>query len=149
MEERQEDYRPTDAITDPERMGASQEGGEEGSDLGAIRIHNNVIATIARIAALKVPGVVDMSGNLVDGIAGIMGKKIDDRGVRVEINEDGVVLEVHVVLAYGARIPQVSWQVQNDVREAVEQMTGKAVTAVNVVVQSVRMPGEGREGASQ
>jgi len=115
---------------------------EEGTDLGAIRIHNNVIAVIGRLAALKVPGVVEMSGTLVDGLAGMIGKKPSDRGIRVEVQENTVVIELHVVLEYGVAIPNVAWQLQNDVRQAVEQMTGKNVRAVNIVVQGVRVPGE-------
>ncbi|NKB22982.1 MAG: Asp23/Gls24 family envelope stress response protein [Kiritimatiellae bacterium] len=118
---------------------------EEGTDLGAIRIHNNVIAVISRLAALKVPGVAGMSSTLVDDIAGIIGKKNIDRGIRVEVEENTVIIDLHVIFEYGVRIPQVSWQLQNDIREAIEQMTGKHVKAVNVVVQSVRMPGEDSE----
>jgi uncharacterized alkaline shock family protein YloU len=115
---------------------------EEGTDLGSIRIHNNVITIIARLAALKVPGVVEMSGTLVDGLAGMIGKKGADRGIRIEIEQGHVVLDLFVVLEYGVRIPQAAWQIQNDVREAVQQMTGKTVYAVNVIVQGVRMASE-------
>ena len=125
---------------------------EEGTDLGAIQIHNNVIAIIARLSALKVPGVVEMSGSLVDGIAGMIGKKSSDRGIRVDLEENTVAIELHVVLEYGVRIPQVAWQVQSEVRQAVEQMTGKNVKAVNVIVQSLRFRGEdasaGEEGGN-
>lgn len=115
---------------------------EDGNELGAVQIHNNVIATIVRLAALKVPGVVEMSGTFVDGLAGMIGKKAGDRGIRVDIAENAVQLELHVVLEFGVRIPQVAWQIQNEVRQAVEQMTGKSVKAVNVVVQSLRLRGE-------
>ncbi|OGV43342.1 MAG: hypothetical protein A2X46_06675 [Lentisphaerae bacterium GWF2_57_35] len=117
---------------------------EEGTDLGAIQIHNNVIAIIARLSALKVPGVVEMSGSIVDGIAGMIGKKSLDRGIRVDLDDNTVTVELHVVLEYGVRIPQVAWQLQNEVRQAVGQMTGKNVRAVNVVVQSVRLPDENK-----
>ncbi len=115
---------------------------EEGTDLGAIQIHNNVISIIARLSALKVPGVVEMSGSLVDGLAGMIGKKPADCGIRVDLDENNVNIELHVVLEYGVRIPQVAWQIQNEVRQAVGQMTGKNVRSVNVVVQSVRLPNE-------
>jgi uncharacterized alkaline shock family protein YloU len=135
----------------PEHPEVSSEHLEEGTDLGSIRIHNHVIAVIARLAAMKVPGVVEMSGSLVDGLAGVIGKKPKDRGIRVDLEENNVVLELNVVLDYGVAIPNVAWQLQNDVRQAVEQMTGKNVRAVNVVVQGVRIPGHeqrGEEGLS-
>ncbi len=117
---------------------------EDGTELGSVQIHNNVIATIARLAALKVPGVLEMSGTFVDGLAGMIGKKGADRGIHVEIDENSVVLSLDVVLEFGVRIPRVAWQVQNEVRQAVEQMTGKNVKAVNVVVQSLRFAGESK-----
>ncbi len=121
---------------------------EDDNDLGAIRIHNNVIAVIAKLAALKVPGVVEMSGSFVDDIAGMIGKKSTDKGIRVELEDNSVIIDLSVIIEYGVKIPQVAWQLQNDVRETVEQMTGKIVKAVNIVVQSVRMPGEQKtEGA--
>jgi uncharacterized alkaline shock family protein YloU len=112
---------------------------DEAGELGEIHIHNSVIAVIARVAAVKVKGVVDLVGTLVDGIAGIVGKNAD-RGVHVEIVDNNVVLELKLMVEYGVNIPRVAWQVQADVRQAVEQMTGKSVKAVNVIVQSLRVP---------
>ena len=126
---------------------------EDGTEMGSVQIHNSVIAMIARLAALKVPGVVDMSGGIVDGLAGMIGKKNMDRGIRVDVQENAVTVELHVTLEYGVRIPHVAWQIQNEVRRAVEQMTGKIVKAVQVVVEGVIIPsavkkGEVKEGVS-
>jgi uncharacterized alkaline shock family protein YloU len=118
------------------------EHAENGSELGSVQIHNSVIAAIARVAALKIPGVVELSGGLVDGLAGMIGKKNSDRGIRVEHQDTAVALELHVVLEFGTRIPHVAWQIQTEVRTAVEKMTGKPVKAVNVIVQGVRLPAE-------
>ncbi len=112
---------------------------ETAGEFGAVRIHQGVIAVIARHAALQAPGVAEMSGSFADGLANIIGKT--DRGVRVEMNEhdQSLRLELHVALEYGVRIPEVAWQIQNDVRRAVSEMTGKTVAAVDVIVQEVRM----------
>lgn len=120
---------------------------DEGSDLGAIMVHHGVIAVIARIAALKVPGVVDMSGSFTDGIANMIGRNTGERGVRVDMQGQKVDLEVNIVVEYGAKIPQVAWAVQNEVRRAIEEMTGKKVGAVNVLIQSVRMSSETKSAA--
>ena len=118
------------------------EHAEEGTELGAIRIHQNVIGVIARIATTRVPGVVSLAGGLVEGLAGMISGKGGERGVRVVLQEDGVRIEVAAVFQYGVRIPQVAWQVQSDVRQAVEEMTGKNVVAVDVIIQGVQMPDE-------
>jgi uncharacterized alkaline shock family protein YloU len=113
---------------------------ENDTELGAVQIHNNVIATIARLAAVKVPGVNDLSGGIVDDLAGMIRKKSGDKGIRVELEDSGVVIQLNVILDYGVRIPHVAWQLQTEVRQAVEQMTGKHVKAVQVIVQGVKLP---------
>lgn len=121
---------------------------ENDTELGSVQIHNNVIATIARLAAVKVPGVSEMSGGIVDDLAGMIRKKTGDRGIHVELEDTGVVIEIHVILEYGVRIPNVAWQLQTEVRQAVEQMTGKHVKAVQVVVQGVKLPAADREAGA-
>jgi uncharacterized alkaline shock family protein YloU len=123
----------------------ADEHAEEATELGAVQIHNNVISSIARLAALKVAGVAELSGSFVDGLAGMIGKKPMDSGIRVELVDNAVVLDLHVVLEFGVRIPHVAWQIQSEVRQAVEQMTGKSVRHVNVVVQGLRFPEEKSE----
>lgn len=129
-----------DTGVSPDHPELSPEHVENSNELGTVQIHNSVIAAITREASLKIAGVLELSGSLVDGLAGMIGKKSGDRGIRVEFEDTAVVIEVHVVLAYGVRIPHVAWQIQTEVRKAVEQMTGKPVKAVNVVIQSVRIP---------
>ena len=143
---------PRDAMQNSEQPESAGGSIEDGTDLGVVQIHNNVIATIARLAALKVPGVAEMSGTFVDGLAGMIGKPVVDRGIRVDFEENVVVIELHVVIEFGVRIPHVAWQIQNEVRQAVEQMTGKSVKAVNVIVQALRFHGgektAGQEGGN-
>lgn len=143
---------PRDAMQHAEQPESAAGNLEDGADLGAVQIHNNVIATIARLAALKVPGVAEMSGTFVEGLAGMIGKPVVDRGIRVDFEENYVMIELHVVIDFGVRIPHVAWQIQNEVRQAVEQMTGKSVKAVNVIVQALRFRGEeksvGQEGGN-
>ncbi len=118
---------------------------EAGQEVGSVQIHNSVIGAIARSAAIKVPGVVEITGGLVDGLANIIGKKSADRGIRVDSQDAAVSLDLHVVVDFGVRIPHVAWQIQTEVRKAVEQMTGKPVKAVNVIVQGIRLPAEEKQ----
>ncbi len=129
-----------DTGASPDHPELSPEHVENSNELGTVQIHNSVIAAITREASLKIAGVLELPGGLVDGLAGMIGKKSGDRGIRVEFEDAAVAIEVHVVLAYGVRIPHVAWQIQTEVRKAVEQMTGKPVKAVNVVIQGVRVP---------
>ena len=118
-----------------------------GSDYGQIIINNDVIAIIAHETAKRVPGVVEMQGSWGDDLAGIIGKKAKDKGIRVEkVGEELLTIDLKVVLEYGVRIPDICVQLQAAVKEAVEEMTGKHVFAVNIVVQGIRNSGEKTEG---
>lgn len=106
-----------------------------------MRIHNNVISVIAHEAADRVPGVFELSGTFVDGLADIIGKKSRDRGIRVAVeSENSIIVELTVTLEYGVNIPEVCGKLQEEVRQTVEDMTGKMVQAVNVSVQGLRRP---------
>lgn len=104
---------------------------------GTIQIHDDVISMIANETAKKVPGVLELSGSFVDGIAGIIGRR--DKGIRVEKeNEEIRAIELTVILEYGVCIPTVCHQLQSAVKASVEEMTGKDIYAVNVSVAGVR-----------
>lgn len=123
----------------PARNYPIPEDKSEESALGSVRIHNNVIAVIAHEAAARVPGVVELSGTLVDELADMIGKKSRDRGIRVAVeSENSIVVELTVVLEFGVNIPDVCGQLQNEVRQSIEDMTGKRVQEVNISVQSIR-----------
>lgn len=125
------------AIVDTQELMVSAE--TSGSEYGQISINNNVVAIIAHETAKKVPGVVELQGSLADGIAGMIGKKSKDKGIRIEKeNEELLTIDLTVVLEYGVKIPDICVQLQAAVKDAVEDMTGQQVFAVNVVVQGIR-----------
>ena len=110
---------------------------DESLDLGSVRIADEVIASIAGIAATDVPGVVGMSSGLIGGMAEMMGKKNPAKGVKVQVGAREVAVDLYIIVEYGLRIPDVALQVQEKVKEAVESATGLAVIEVNVHVQGV------------
>jgi len=117
------------------------------SGYGRISINNNVIAIIAHETAKKVPGVVELQGSLADDIAGMIGKKSKDKGIRVEKeSEELLTIDLTVVLEFGVRIPDICIQLQSAVKDAVEDMTGQQVYAVNVMVQGIRSSSQKNEG---
>lgn len=118
------------------------------SGYGQIRINNNVIAIIAHETAKKMPGVVELQGSLADGLAGMIGKKPKDKGIRVEKEgEELLTIDLTVVLEFGICIPEICVQLQTAVKEAVEEMTGQKVYAVNVLVQGIRNTQGNPEGS--
>jgi len=110
-----------------------------------IKISEEVVATIAGIAASEVGSLASMSGGLVDGIAGILGRKSMGRGIKVEIKENNnVSIEMSIIVQYGCKIHEVSREIQGRVREAVENMTGMQVTSVNINVLGITMEKESK-----
>lgn len=112
------------------------------SDLGAIRIHNEVVAAIVASAALEVESVVGMASGLTGEVAQLFGKKRFEKGIKVNIQENKTKLDVSIVVKYGCDIPKVARQVQIKAKEAVEKMTGLSVLEVNVSVQGIKLTEE-------
>ncbi|MCR5559222.1 Asp23/Gls24 family envelope stress response protein [Schwartzia sp. (in: firmicutes)] len=113
--------------------------------LGAVRIADEVVSIIAGLAATEVDGIEGMSGGLVGGIAEMLGKKNFAKGVKVEVGEKEAAIDLYIIVKYGVRIPDVALTVQENVKQAIETMTGLAVVEVNIHVQGVGFPEEEKE----
>ena len=103
-----------------------------------IQISDDVVAVVAGIAASEVPGVADMAGGFAGGISEVLsGKKNMSKGIKVDILEKSTRIDVNIIVEYGARIPDVAFEIQKRVKKSVENMTGLVVEEVNVHVQGV------------
>ncbi len=111
-------------------------------EYGEIRIAEDVIATIAGLAAIEVKGVAGMSGGLVDGIADILGKKNLSKGVKVTVNDKGGFVDLNLIAEYGTKIPDIAWEIQDKVKRSIETMTNLNVVEVNIHIQGVHFPKE-------
>ena len=111
-------------------------------DMGAVKISEEVVAIIAGIAAMDVSGVAGMSGGIAGGIAEILGRKNLSKGVKVEVGDREAAIDLYIIVEYGCRIPDVSWDIQERVKHAVESMTGLSVIEVNIHVQGVNIEKE-------
>lgn len=112
---------------------------------GNVKIADDVVAIIAEIAAREVKGVSAMSGGIADSITEILGKKNPSKGVKVEVGEKEAAIDLYIIVEYGVRIPDVSWQIQENVKKAVETMTGLSVVEVNIHIQGVNLGKEVKE----
>ena len=113
------------------------ENGTEG-----IKISSDVIAVISGVAVSEVPGVYGMAGGFAGGITEVLkGKKNLAKGIKVDTSENKAKIDVNIIVEYGARIPDVAFEIQNRVKTAVENMTGLKVEEVNVHVQGVNTEG--------
>ena len=102
-----------------------------------LRISNEAIATYAGIAVSEISGVYGMSGTLSGITEAISGKKNYSRGIKIDADEKDVRIDVNIIVEYGARIPEIAFEIQTKVKKSVETMTGLKVREVNVNVQGV------------
>lgn len=106
--------------------------------IGNVRISEEVVATIASVAALEVEGVsslVPYSGGDIKKL--ISSKRSPGKVAKIDLTGGEITVELGVVLTYGVRMQEVISKMQSEVKYAVESMTGMKVRAVNVFVQGV------------
>ena len=111
--------------------------------IGTVQIADEVVAIIAGLAATEVDGVASMAGNITNELVGKLGMKILSKGVKVDVTEEHVSVDLSLNIKYGYNIPEVSERVQERVKSAIENMTGLTVLDVNVKIAGVNMD-EGR-----
>ena len=115
----------------------------EEKQIGEVRIANEVVAIIAGLAATEVDGVASMAGTITNGLVGKLGMKNLSKGVKVEVTEEHVSVDLSLNIRFGYNIPEVSKNVQERVRAAIENMTGLTVLDVNIRIAGVDMEGAG------
>ncbi|WP_139998135.1 MULTISPECIES: Asp23/Gls24 family envelope stress response protein [Paenibacillus] len=116
---------------------------------GLIRISDDVVATIAGLAALETPGIAAMSGGISEGLAKRLSGKNVQKGVSVEVGQTEAAIDLRIIVHYGIPIQEVCRQLQLNVRESVENMTGLHVVEVNVKVEGVAFKEDDIEEAQQ
>ena len=107
--------------------------------IGVVCVGEDVVSIIAGLAATEVEGVGSMAGNITNEIVAKTGIKNLAKGVRVDVMDGIVTVDLNLNIRYGYAIPEVSGNVQERVRTAIETMTGLTVGTINVRIASVDM----------
>lgn len=107
--------------------------------LGEVQIADEVVATIAGLAATEVEGVASMAGNVTKELIGKLGVKNLSKGVKVLVTDNNVDVDLALNIDYGYSIMKVSEKVQDRVKSAIENMTGLEVSMVNIRIMNVNM----------
>lgn len=104
---------------------------------GSVKISDEVIATIASVAVSEVEGVSALSGSFAGDLVEKFGKKNLTKGIKVNIDEENVEVDINIVVKYGVKIPDVAHLVQENVKKAIESMSDLNVEKINIHVTSV------------
>ena len=128
---------------------AKDERSENAETVNSIKISSDAVAMYVGIAIAEIQGVYGMSGTLAGITEAISGKKNYTKGVKVDVDEKSAKIDVNIIVEYGARIPDVAFEIQTKVKKSVETMTGLKVSEVNVNVQGVHNITEKDEGKEE
>lgn len=109
----------------------------EDSSLGSVQIADEVVAVIVGLAATEVDGVAAMAGNITNEIMSKVGVNNLAKGVKIEINDKKVSVDVNLLMKYGYNIPETSAKVQDKIKATVENMTGLEVVNINIRIAGV------------
>lgn len=112
------------------------------TSLGTVEIAPEVIEIITGIAASEIDGLSSMRGNFASGVVERLGKKSHSKGVKVELTESGILVDLYVVLNFGVSIPEVAQKLQTNIRQTIKNMTALEIDEINVHVVGVQMEGK-------
>lgn len=115
------------------------------TNLGKVEIAPEVIEVITGIAASEVDGVSSMRGSFATDVVERFGKKTHSKGVKVDLTENGILIDLYVVLNFGVSIPQVAEQLQTNIRQSLKNMTALEIAEINVHVVGIQMEQENQE----
>ena len=109
---------------------------------GEVRIADEVIATIAAMAASEIPGVASVGGNLTSEIMGKLKMNRLSKGVKAAINDNEITIDISLSIEYGYQIPATCERVQKKIKTTIENMTGFTVGDVNTHISGIDMNAE-------
>ncbi|MDO5573471.1 MAG: Asp23/Gls24 family envelope stress response protein [bacterium] len=116
----------------------------QGDAFGEVRIADDVVANIAALAAVEVDGVAATAGNITKELMNKVGMKTIGKGVRVEVIESAVSVDIALIMEYGYNIPTTCKSVQERIKAAIENMTGLEVSDVNIRIAGINMEKQDR-----
>ena len=112
---------------------------KEDENIGSVQIADDVVAMIASLATTEVDGVSSMAGNVTNELMSKVGMKNLTKGVKVDVLNGNVSVDLAVTMEFGCNIPATCQKVQMKVKNAIENMTGLTCSDVNIRIVGVNM----------
>lgn len=108
-------------------------------DKEILTVSDDVLAVCAINATLKTEGVAEMAGGITNTLSkSILGKERVAKGAKVTKTDDSIEIDLHVIVSYGCKIPQVAWEIQENVKKEIRSMTNQKLNAVNIHIEGVK-----------
>ena len=115
---------------------------------GSVHIAEEVVASVASLAAVEVDGVGSLLNAPGTQIPDLLSKKSLTRGVKIAVMDEIVTADIYLLVKYGYNVQSVAIKVQNNVKKTLESMTGMSVSAVNVHVGGITLTKEPKKSAN-
>jgi uncharacterized alkaline shock family protein YloU len=113
------------------------------NDVGGVFVSPEVIVTYISEAVTETPGVAGLAGNISDTITKkILGNESKFKGIKIDGGEYGYTIDIYIIVKYGERIPDVAWNVQKNVKAALDGVMDIIIENINIHVQGVRRDDE-------
>ncbi len=109
-------------------------------DNGNVFIYDEVLKTIIAASAEEIKGVVGMSPGFMEEIIEGLGKKNYSKGIKISYKNQQMIIDLYVIIEYGTKIPDLSWDIQQNVRRSVEKILNIKTSKVNINIQGVLFP---------
>ena len=110
---------------------------EEEKDV--LTVSDDVLAVCAINATLKTEGVAEMAGGITNTLSkSILRKERVAKGAKVTQSNGQISIDLHVIVSYGCKIPQVAWDIQDNVKNEIRSMTNQKLNAVNIHIEGVK-----------
>jgi len=113
--------------------------------LGKVELAPEVLEVIAGIATTEVEGVAGTRGNFATGVVEKLGKKMHGKGIKTEMTEDGLFVDVYCFVRYGYSVPKVAKEIQTQIRQSILNMTSLEAKEVNVHITGIHFEKETSE----
>lgn len=108
-------------------------------NLGENKLPDEIIAIAAARAVLDTKGVAELSGGIGNSISKTLLRKEQLlKGMKIDQTDEGIIIDVFIVVYYGARIPEIAWQIQKNVKNSIQKLSERKVLAVNIHVRGVK-----------
>ncbi|TGA96388.1 Asp23/Gls24 family envelope stress response protein [Sporolactobacillus shoreae] len=133
----------------PENENRSVEVEDQSEDLGKIEISPEVIEIIAGLAAVEVAGVGDMHGNFASGVVEKLSGRKYGRGIKVDLTDEGIVIDVQLTMNFGVPIPEVAEKVQSNITRTLKRMTALDVHEINIHVVGIHFSQKDKKEAEE
>ncbi len=107
---------------------------------GRVYIYDEVLKTIIAASVTEIKGVAGMSPGFVEELIEGFGKKTHSKGIKISYKNQQMIIDLYVIIEYGTKIPDISWDIQQNVKRTIEKILNIKTSKVNINIQGVLFP---------